>query len=81
MLRADRLLLLLVLLTGCAGLDQKYVAADKLTHEAIAPEYRRYVERDAGLDAAQKKRRLKTLEAWAARIEEAERALGKGDQQ
>ena len=33
-------------LPGCLGLEAAYVAADRATHEALAPEYRRYVERD-----------------------------------
>jgi len=65
-------------LPGCAGLDAAYVAADRATHRALAPEYRQYVLRDAALDPEQQARRLRTLEAWAARLEQAERALGEG---
>lgn len=65
------LLLLLPFLAGCQGVSERYVAADRLTHAAVAPEYRRYVERDAALSPEQKQRRLKTLAAWAARLRSA----------
>ena len=54
------------------------IAKSGLTHEAIAPEYRLFVERDAALDEGQKERRSRTLDAWAARLTEAERSLGEG---
>lgn len=57
--------------SGCADLQTVYVEADRLTFEAVAPEYRAYVEADEGLDDRQKERREKTLEAWQRRIEEA----------
>lgn len=61
------------LLLGLAACNPgaAYVEADRLTHEAIAPEHRRYVDADPNLDAEQKARRHRTLDAWAVRIEHA----------
>lgn len=56
---------------GC-GTQAAYVAADRATWEAVAPEYRAYVEADPRLDDAQRARRRTTLETWARRIAEAE---------
>lgn len=56
-------------LSGC--LTEAYVAADKATYEAIAPEYGRYIEHDVGLTDEQKARRKATLLSWQARLEEA----------
>jgi hypothetical protein len=53
---------LLALMTGCAG------SADKATFDAIAPEYRAYVENDPHLTTEQKQRRFRTLESWQARL-------------
>ena len=69
-------LLLTWLCAGCSGLDARYVRADRLTYEAIAPEYQAYVTRDEGLSEDQRARRLRTLAAWAARLDEAQRTLG-----
>ena len=63
--------------TGCAALPQPpadYVAADRATYEAVAPEYAAYVEADERLDAEQKARRARTVAAWDARV----RAAGVG---
>ncbi len=85
--RADsrRLALLLaacaaLVLAGCAGLDVQYVEADRLTHTAIAPEYRLYVERDTALTPEQKKRRYRTLEAWADRLATTRPRAGKEEE-
>ncbi len=69
-----------LLLSGCTGLDARYIAADKATYEAIAPEYQIYIERDMALTSEQRKRRVRTLEAWTARLQEAERGLGEETQ-
>jgi hypothetical protein len=66
-------------LAGCPALDRRYVAAERATHDAVAPEYRQYVEQDPALSAEQQARRQRTLEAWAARLDEAERGLGQED--
>jgi hypothetical protein len=68
------LLLPLSQCTGCAALTQPppdYVAADRATYEAVAPEYARYVDADPGLDTEQKARRARTVAAWEARIRSA----------
>jgi hypothetical protein len=63
---------------GCHGQlvspDQAYVAADRATFEAVAPEYRQYVAADALLGPEQKARRDRTLATWELRIVEGERA-------
>ena len=68
---------------GCAVLgrspSQAYVASDRATYEAVAPEYAGYVNDDPGLDDSQRARRVRTLETWRLRIESAERASGAGD--
>lgn len=56
--------------TGCV-VNKDYVRADQATFDAIAPEYKEYVQNDPKLDAAQKMRRLRTVETWKLRIEEA----------
>ena len=45
-----------------------YVGADRLTFDAVAPEYLRYVEADPSLDGAAKERRKRTIESWRLRI-------------
>lgn len=54
--------------TGCADLDALYVQADAATLEAIGPEYERYVDEDPALSEDQRARRLRTLDAWRARV-------------
>lgn len=53
---------------GCST-TKTYVQADKLTFDAIAPSYKKYVEEDEALDDEQKARRLRTIETWRLRIE------------
>jgi len=67
------LLLLLALSLGCASAP--YVAADKATYEAIAPEYSNYVRTDSTLSDAQKKIREDTLSTWKRRIEAGEKEV------
>lgn len=67
-----RYLLPLVLLCGCS-LQSMYVAADRLTFEAVAPEYVDYVNGDPKLTKEQKKRRHRTVRAWDARTKEGEK--------
>lgn len=69
---------LFVALVGasCAGcsISQAYVAADRETYEAIAPDYRARVEADPGLSDDQKARRARAVDSWEARLVEAESA-------
>lgn len=58
-------------LSGCVTPDQLYVEADRLTYEAVAPEYGAYLDADTKLSDKQKDRRHKTLESWKHRLDEA----------
>ena len=62
-------------LSGCSGLHSNYVSADRLTYEAVAPEYLDYLEADPDLSTEERDRRLRTLESWEARVVAAEEAL------
>lgn len=57
-----------LLLTGCQGVTPVYVQADRLTHDAIAPEFRAYVDADEALSPNQRARRVMLLESWEERI-------------
>ena len=60
--------------TGCSALtlpSADYVAADRATYEAVAPEYAQYVHSDASLDDEQRARRSRTIDTWRLRIESA----------
>jgi hypothetical protein len=79
------LLLPLSQCTGCAALSAAlstvppppdYVAADRATYEAVAPEYSAYVAQDAGLDEEERARRERTIATWDARLAAAERDKG-----
>jgi len=61
----------LSLLSSCSGLSvsNAYLEADKMTYEAIAPDYRTYVEDDANLDEAAKAARIRLLNSWKMRLE------------
>jgi len=68
-----RMFLVVILLTlglsACASPSHTaYVGADRLTFDAVAPEYLRYVEADSSLDATAKERRQRTVESWRLRI-------------
>jgi 4-amino-4-deoxy-L-arabinose transferase-like glycosyltransferase len=68
-------LTLLATSAGCALLTTPagpYVAADRATYDAVAPEYRAYVANDPALDAEQRARRERTVEVWRLRLEDAE---------
>ncbi len=67
---ATFLLCVTALLGGC-GIHKEYVKADKATFDAVAPEYKSYVLSDGNLDSEAKARRLRTVELWRVRIEEA----------
>ena len=71
------LLLPLTQSTGCSSLHPPtpdYVAADRATYNAIAPEYSQYVHADPALDDDEKARRDRTLATWDARLRAAEGA-------
>lgn len=61
-----RIILLLILslgLTGCSIRPGKNIAQANLKNwEVVGPRYRTYTTKDTTLDAATKKRRLKTLD-------------------
>ncbi len=59
--------------TGCTPAGM-YVAADRATYEAVAPEYLGYVAADPAMTADQKNRRRRTLETWRLRLEAAEQS-------
>lgn len=65
---------LFLLLSQCAGCSMlqvpsaSYVAADRATYDAVAPEYADYVDADAALDDEERARRGRTLATWDARI-------------
>jgi hypothetical protein len=58
---------------GC-GPSVAYLAGDRATYDAIAPEYAAYVDADPALNAPQRQRRHRTLESWRFRLEQAEQA-------
>ena len=64
--------IVLFFLTAC-GVDRQYVQADRLTYEAIAPQYIEYVNKDNDLTSIEKIRYLRTVEWWKKRIDEVEK--------
>lgn len=59
------LTLCLLLLPSCAaGPDPTFVAASRATHDAVAPEYRRYVDADQTLTPEQRTRRHASIDRW-----------------
>jgi hypothetical protein len=66
-------LLLLLSQSGCAlrPPTPDYVAADRATYEAVAPEYAAYVHADPALSEEDRDRRDRTLATWDARIRSA----------
>ena len=75
------MLLLLSQSTGCSALrlpTADYVAADRATYQAVAPEYAAYVHADESLDDEERGRRDRTLETWDARIRSVEEGGGEG---
>lgn len=65
---------------GCSALQGvqapggAYVAADRATYEALAPEYAAYVAADPALADDDRARRTHALQTWRLRIEAAEQA-------
>jgi len=69
------LLFTLTQCTGCSALappSPDYVAADRATYDAVAPEYSAYVHADPALDPDARARRDRTLATWDARVRAAE---------
>lgn len=68
--RPRRLLFLIIpvlglfLLPSCQLPDPTFVAAERANHDAIAPEYVQYVERDQALNEEQRERRRRTVARW-----------------
>lgn len=60
-----------LLLSSCNGISvaSAYLAADRATFDAVAPEYEVYVRGDANLDEAAKAARIRTLTTWKMRLE------------
>lgn len=55
----------LLLLPSCtAGPDPTFVAASRATHDAVAPEYLRYVDADPALSPEQRTRRHASIDRW-----------------
>jgi hypothetical protein len=81
------LLLPLSQCAGCAALSAAlstappppdYVAADRATYDAVAPEYAAYVAADAALTEDERATRRRTLEAWNLRLEIAGQGTAEG---
>ena len=66
-------ILALLALASCAGVPEAHIAADRAIHDAIAPEYREYVEADERLPRSLKDMKLRTLRRWREMIEEFEK--------
>jgi len=67
-MRTVLLMLLVVAICSCTT-SEVYVKADKMTYDAIAPEYVKYVEADKKLDKDAKARRVRLVETWKKRID------------
>ena len=67
-------LLCVLALNGCSGLQGSYVDADRLTYKAVAPVYLRYTEADLELDDRAKKRRRRLVRSWDGRLKEGEKS-------
>jgi uncharacterized lipoprotein YmbA len=59
---------LLAACSSCSTPAAAYVAADRETYRAIAPEYERYVRADPTLTADQVQRRADAIAAWKLRL-------------
>lgn len=70
------MLTLMVSAIGCRP-DRAYIAADRATYDAVAPEYRTYVDSDSTLTPEQRDRRHRTLDTWDIRLRAATRPAPK----
>jgi hypothetical protein len=65
----------LLMFSGCSGISDAYVAADRATFNAVHAEYLRWARQafQAGeIDEAQLGTRKRTVDTWRMRIESAE---------
>ncbi len=69
-------LVTLMALSACAPYDRTAIAAERATHDWLAPEHARYVNADPTLDEPAKATRLRSLQAWGDRIAAQEQAAG-----
>jgi uncharacterized lipoprotein len=66
------LAVVLLVMAGCGGVNERYARADRATYEAIAPDHEKWLlESDFTPD--QKERRLRLLGSWDARSSEGAR--------
>jgi hypothetical protein len=72
--------LILILCAGCAAntVPADWVAGDRATYNAVAPEHAAYIDADNTLTLEQKQRRKNTLETWRVRVENHEAAINAG---
>ncbi|MEO0478407.1 MAG: hypothetical protein AAF196_02905 [Planctomycetota bacterium] len=68
-----------LLCVGCEGPRASYVAADRATFEAVAPNYRLYVQADESLTEADVQSELDLVRSWEKRIEGEEALLQEQD--
>jgi len=61
----------LVLFSSCEGISvaDAYVEADRLTYDAIAPRYQRYLEADEKMGDANRAAHIRLLRSWKMRID------------
>ncbi len=64
----------LLVVAGCQGPSDAYVAADRATFDALAPDYIHYVTQDQSLNDDSRNRKLRTIATWQARLRAAEAA-------
>ena len=64
--------LVILMFTGCSVTDS-YVKSDRKVFDVVAPRYRTYLAHDSALTPEQRERRMRTVDAWEARIKQAER--------
>jgi hypothetical protein len=74
-LKLAALAAMMTLLASC-GMNKAYLVADRLTYEAIAPDYSAYVMEDESLSAKDREIYLRTLTIWLQRIDEADKIAG-----
>lgn len=68
--RTMSMLCLAVIAASCQP-PQAYAQADRDCYNAVAPEYRAYVEQDIQLTEQQKMLRYRTLDVWKLRLDAA----------
>lgn len=67
----------LLALTSCVGVSESYSAANESIYEAIAPEYKEYVEADERLPRSLKDAKLRTLDRWKEMLDKFAREAAK----